>query len=399
MRCMISAVKKLAAQQELGGCLPGSIKAVTTALSFIGLPSLPGLEPRPRHRMPATGGIVQGQLKGNGAYDNEPVYNDERRARAGRWPAPQRPAANPDPVHFLGAVVDRRNATKCVAHYKGKCEICRRLGDKQGPTVQACCRHHHAADDGLPIAICDRHRMSRCAVCNTPKTCCAAGHHGCREHNRGPCEGCRQLPTLAERRPAACCGKGHHSADEPKATKPAAPPNTNTPAPAATPRSPAAEQLSESPRKGRKRILQETPRPTTHRGPKRPAKKARRAVRVRTASLLSPAHQPPRLHHRHHHRRPRRHQRGTSSPYKQPSAHANRRAQRRASQKEAEATPAGVLEARIPDREATKIEAIAAGREQLYARSRNGMPDFFPIVDPETAKPARKVRTAKASGN
>ncbi|KAJ9473025.1 hypothetical protein DIPPA_33199 [Diplonema papillatum] len=82
-----------------------------------------------------------------------------------------------------------------------------------------------------------------------------------------------------------------------------------------------------------------------------------------------------------------------------PSAHANRRAQRRASQKEAEATPAGVLEARIPDREATKIEAIAAGREQLYARSRNGMPNFFPIVDPETAKPARKVRTAKASGN
>ncbi|KAJ9457874.1 Protein rliB [Diplonema papillatum] len=283
MRCMISAVMKLAAQQELGGCLPGSIKAVTTALSFIGLPSLPGLEPRPRHRMPATGGIVQEQLKGNGAYDNGPVYNDERRARAGRWPAPQRPAANPDPVHFLGAVVDKRNATKCVAHYKGKCEVCRRLGDKQGPTVQACCRHHHAADDGLPIAICDRHRMSRCAVCNTPKTCCAAGHHGCREHNRGPCEGCRQLPTLAERRPAACCGKGHHSADEPKATKPAAPPNTNTPAPAATPRSPAAEQLSESPRKGRKRILQETPRPTTHRGPKRPAKKAATRQRTRTA--------------------------------------------------------------------------------------------------------------------
>ncbi|KAJ9449020.1 hypothetical protein DIPPA_23324 [Diplonema papillatum] len=237
--------------------------------------------------MPATGGIVQEQLKGNGAYDNGSVYNDERRARAGRWPAPQRPAANPDPVHFLGAVVDKRNATKCVAHYKGKCEICRRLGDKQGPTVQACCRHHHAADDGLPIAICDRHRMSRCAVCNTPKTCCAAGHHGCREHNRGPCEGCRQLPTLAERRPAACCGKGHHSADEPKATKPAAPPNTNTPAPAATPRSPAAEQLSESPRKGRKRILQETPRPTTHRGPKRPAKKAATRQRTRTARYLT----------------------------------------------------------------------------------------------------------------
>ncbi|KAJ9441843.1 hypothetical protein DIPPA_28262 [Diplonema papillatum] len=30
-----------------------------------------------------------------------------------------------------------------------------------------------------------------------------------REHNRGPCEGCRQLSTLAERRPTACCGKGH----------------------------------------------------------------------------------------------------------------------------------------------------------------------------------------------
>ncbi|KAJ9444461.1 hypothetical protein DIPPA_21458 [Diplonema papillatum] len=292
MRCMISAVMKLAAQQELGGCLPGSIKAVTTALSFIGLPSLPGLEPRPRHRMPATGGIVQEQLKGNGAYDNGPVYNDERRARAGRWPAPQRPAANPDPVHFLGAVVDKRNATKCVAHYKGKCEICRRLGDKQGPTVQACCRHHHAADDGLPIAICDRHRMSRCAVCNTPKTCCAAGHHGCREHNRGPCEGCRQLPTLAERRPAACCGKGHHSADEPKATKPAAPPNTNTPAPAATPRSPAAEQLSESPRKGRKRILQETPRPT-HRSARPAATRQRtRTARYLTSSPTSPPSSP-----------------------------------------------------------------------------------------------------------
>ncbi|KAJ9436199.1 hypothetical protein DIPPA_20314 [Diplonema papillatum] len=281
MRCMISAVMKLAAQQELGGCLPGSIKAVTTALSFIGLPSLPGLEPRPRHRMPATGGIVQEQLKGNGAYDNGPVYNDERRARAGRWPAPQRPAANPDPVHFLGAVVDKRNATKCVAHYKGKCEVCRRLGDKQGPTVQACCRHRRRAT----------HRDLR----PTPNVQVRGLQHAedvlCRRAPRVPRtqpRPVRRVPPAADARRATTrrgCGKGPHSADEPKATKPAAPPNTNTPAPAATPRSPAAEQLSEWPRKGRKRILQETPRPTSHRGPKRPAKKAATRQRTRTARL------------------------------------------------------------------------------------------------------------------
>ncbi|KAJ9456210.1 hypothetical protein DIPPA_33911 [Diplonema papillatum] len=56
-------------------------------------------------------------------------------------------------------------------------------------------------------------------------------------------------------------------------------------------------------------------------------------------------------------------------------------------------------EARVPDREETKIEAIAAGREQLDARSGNGMSDIFPATDPETDSTARKVCAAKASRN
>ncbi|KAJ9434771.1 hypothetical protein DIPPA_09305 [Diplonema papillatum] len=48
MRCMLSAINKLAVQQQLGKCLPGDFKSRTTALSFIGLSSVPGFQPRPR---------------------------------------------------------------------------------------------------------------------------------------------------------------------------------------------------------------------------------------------------------------------------------------------------------------------------------------------------------------
>eukprot|EP00659_Diplonema_papillatum_P007585 gene7585-11613_t len=54
--------------------------------------------------------------------------------------------------------------------YGERCDLLRPRGQTRAA------RHHHAADDGIPVAICDRHRMSRCMDCNTPKTRCASGH-------------------------------------------------------------------------------------------------------------------------------------------------------------------------------------------------------------------------------
>ncbi|KAJ9450047.1 putative RNA-directed DNA polymerase from transposon X-element [Diplonema papillatum] len=183
MRCMLSAINKLAVQQQLGKCLPGDFKSKTTALSFIGLSSVPGFQPRPRHRMPETGPTIMQQVKTG--YGTAPAYPPERTDRARRWVIPRAPLANPDPLHLPHAVPEAtKNAPKCATHHKGKCAVCRALGHHHGPTVEACCRHHHADNDGLPPAVCDRHRMTRCVECNTPTACCKAGHHDCREHAR-----------------------------------------------------------------------------------------------------------------------------------------------------------------------------------------------------------------------
>ncbi|KAJ9451563.1 hypothetical protein DIPPA_24879 [Diplonema papillatum] len=280
MRCMLSAINKLAVQQQLGKCLPGDFKSKTTALSFIGLSSVPGFQPRPRHRMPETGPTIMQQVKTG--YGTAPAYPPERTDRARRWVIPRAPLANPDPLHLPHAVPEAtKNAPKCATHHKGKCAVCRALGHHHGPTVEACCRHHHADNDGLPPAVCDRHRMTRCVECNTPTACCKAGHHDCREHARGPCDDCRGLPTLAERRPSACCKKGHHVPAPPKPApakpKPTTPRKKGRQKPTTPPRmkrtrqaSPKAAKMAKKhapteparatpPRKGQKRARLPTP--------------------------------------------------------------------------------------------------------------------------------------------
>ncbi|KAJ9441246.1 putative RNA-directed DNA polymerase from transposon X-element [Diplonema papillatum] len=109
MRCMLSAINKLAVQQQLGKCLPGDFKSKTTALSFIGLSSVPGFQPRPRHRMPETGPTIMQQVKTG--YGTAPAYPPERTDRARRWRA-ARPAtmtaANTPAVRVTTAAAYRR---------------------------------------------------------------------------------------------------------------------------------------------------------------------------------------------------------------------------------------------------------------------------------------------------
>ncbi|KAJ9461364.1 putative RNA-directed DNA polymerase from transposon X-element [Diplonema papillatum] len=134
MRCMLSAINKLAVQQQLGKCLPGDFKSKTTALSFIGLSSVPGFQPRPRHRMPETGPTIMQQVKTG--YGTAPAYPPERTDRARRWVIPRAPLANPDPLHLPHAVPEAtKNAPKCATHHKGKCAVCRALGHHHGPTT------------------------------------------------------------------------------------------------------------------------------------------------------------------------------------------------------------------------------------------------------------------------
>ncbi|KAJ9467613.1 hypothetical protein DIPPA_06121 [Diplonema papillatum] len=131
MRCMLSAINKLAVQQQLGKCLPGDFKSKTTALSFIGLSSVPGFQPRPRHRMPETGPTIMQQVKTG--YGTAPAYPPERTDRARRWVIPRAPLANPDPLHLPHAVPEAtKNAPKCATHHKGKCAVCRALGTYGG---------------------------------------------------------------------------------------------------------------------------------------------------------------------------------------------------------------------------------------------------------------------------
>ncbi|KAJ9455283.1 hypothetical protein DIPPA_09549 [Diplonema papillatum] len=78
-----------------------------------------------------------------------------------------------------------------------------------------CCRHHHHANDGQPIAVCTEHSTTKCGECKTAAACCRSGHHACRTHGRGTCQECKRLPTLTQRRPAACCSRGHHQPNKP----------------------------------------------------------------------------------------------------------------------------------------------------------------------------------------
>ncbi|KAJ9464342.1 hypothetical protein DIPPA_15992 [Diplonema papillatum] len=121
-------------------CLPGDFKSKTTALSFIGLSSVPGFQPRPGHRMPETGPTIMQQVKTG--YGTAPAYLPEGSAQS-------------------------------VAH---------------SDTTTAL-RWRHVADTTTPTTTAYLRRAAtgttRCVKCNTPTACCKAGHHDCREHARG----------------------------------------------------------------------------------------------------------------------------------------------------------------------------------------------------------------------
>ncbi|KAJ9435323.1 hypothetical protein DIPPA_24104 [Diplonema papillatum] len=78
-----------------------------------------------------------------------------------------------------------------------------------------CCRHHHHANDGQPIAVCTEHSTTKCGECKTAAACCRSGHHAWPHAWQGTCQECKRLPTLTQRRPAACCSRGHHQSNKP----------------------------------------------------------------------------------------------------------------------------------------------------------------------------------------
>ncbi|KAJ9446779.1 hypothetical protein DIPPA_03135 [Diplonema papillatum] len=324
MRCMISAVMKLAAQQELGGCLPGSIKAVTTALSFVGLPSLPGLEPRPRHRMPA-GGIVQEQLKGNGAYDNGPVYNDERRARgactttndargqAGGPPPRDLPQTRTPSIFWArwSTRGTRRSASRTT---RGSVRSAAASETNRGPPCRRAVGTTTPPTTGYP---------SRSAT----DTECPGARSATRRRRAVPQGTTGAANTTAARAKGAASCRRSQSDDPPRAAAKGTtvPTNRRLRSP---PHHPTRTRRRPRPRRARLRLSncpsrpgrggsvscrRPRDRPPTGGRSARPRKQRRGNARERRGA--SPAHQPPRLHHRHHHRR---HQRGTSSPYKQP---------------------------------------------------------------------------------
>ncbi|KAJ9437063.1 hypothetical protein DIPPA_05013 [Diplonema papillatum] len=214
LRCMMSALDKLAAQQGLGSCMRGERVCPTTSLSFMGITGISGIRPRPRFREAHTGTILEEQVKGSDVGTQCPTYPDWTIGRAARWALPAPPQLHPDPVHMPGVGIEKALVT-CATHHKGKCEACRALVRRDVPTVEMCCRHHHHANDGQPIAVCTEHSTTKCGECKTAAACCRSGHHACRTHGRGTCQECKRLPTLTQRRPAACCSRGHHQSNKP----------------------------------------------------------------------------------------------------------------------------------------------------------------------------------------
>ncbi|KAJ9465709.1 hypothetical protein DIPPA_07155 [Diplonema papillatum] len=176
LRCMMSALDKLAAQQGLGSCMRGERVCPTTSLSFMGITGISGIRPRPRFREAHTGTILEEQVKGSDVGTQCPTYPDWTIGRAARWALPAPPQLHPDPVHMPGVGIEKALVT-CATHHKGKCEACRALVRRDVPTVEMCCRHHHHANDGQPIAVCTEHSTTKCGECKTAAACCRSGHH------------------------------------------------------------------------------------------------------------------------------------------------------------------------------------------------------------------------------
>ncbi|KAJ9462411.1 hypothetical protein DIPPA_06519 [Diplonema papillatum] len=121
LRCMISALDKLATQQGLGSCERGERVCPTTSLSFMGITGISGVRPRPRFREAHTGTILEEQVKGSDVGTQCPTYPDWTAERAARWALPAPPQLHPDPVHMPGVGVEKALVT-CATHHKGKCE-------------------------------------------------------------------------------------------------------------------------------------------------------------------------------------------------------------------------------------------------------------------------------------
>ncbi|KAJ9472841.1 hypothetical protein DIPPA_21603 [Diplonema papillatum] len=126
LRCMMSALDKLAAQQGLGSCMRGERVCPTTSLSFMGISEISGVRPRPRFREAHTGTILEEQVKGSDVGTQCPTYPDWTIGRAARWALPAPPQLHPDPVHMPGVGIEKALVT-CATHHKGKCEACRAL--------------------------------------------------------------------------------------------------------------------------------------------------------------------------------------------------------------------------------------------------------------------------------
>ncbi|KAJ9456987.1 hypothetical protein DIPPA_16457 [Diplonema papillatum] len=111
LRCMISALDKLATQQGLGSCERGERVCPTTSLSFMGITGISGVRPRPRFREAHTGTILEEQVKGSDVGTQCPTYPDWTAARAARWALPAPPQLHPDPVHVPGVGVEKALVT------------------------------------------------------------------------------------------------------------------------------------------------------------------------------------------------------------------------------------------------------------------------------------------------
>ncbi|KAJ9450665.1 Phosphatidylserine decarboxylase proenzyme [Diplonema papillatum] len=108
LRCMMSALDKLAAQQGLGSCMRGERVCPTTSLSFMGISGISGVRPRPRFREAHTGTILEEQVKGSDVGTQCPAYPDWTIGRAARQlterisPDPQKRGGGQVPRLFAG---------------------------------------------------------------------------------------------------------------------------------------------------------------------------------------------------------------------------------------------------------------------------------------------------------
>ncbi|KAJ9453906.1 hypothetical protein DIPPA_31678 [Diplonema papillatum] len=100
LRCMMSALDKLATQQGLGSCERGERVCPTTSLSFMGISGISGVRPRPRFREAHTGTILEEQVKGSDVGTQCPTYPAQNRQESVTIPARTWQEPGPTPVNL-----------------------------------------------------------------------------------------------------------------------------------------------------------------------------------------------------------------------------------------------------------------------------------------------------------